>query len=51
MSLEGFLLTECLFDGHDELPAQLLLLVQVGDLINAITIIIIVKVAIVVLPT
>jgi hypothetical protein len=49
VSLEGFLLTESFLDGHDEFSAQLLLLVKVGDLVNAIAIIIIVKVSIVVL--
>jgi hypothetical protein len=51
VSLEGLLLTESFLDGHDKFSSQLLLLVQVSDLINAIAIIIIVKVPIVVLST
>ena len=51
VSLEGLLLTKSFLDGHDEFSSQLLLLVQVGDLVNAVTVIIVVKVPIVILST
>ena len=51
VSLEGLLLTKSFLDSHDEFSSQLLLLVQVGDLVNAVTVIIVVKVPIVILTT
>ena len=51
VSFEGLLLTKSFLDSHDEFSSQLLLLVQVGDLVNAVTVIIVVKVPIVILTT
>jgi hypothetical protein len=49
VSLESFLFTEGLLNCDDKLSSQLLLLIQVSDLIDAITIIVIVHVAIIIL--
>jgi hypothetical protein len=48
VSFEGVLLAECLFNRDNELSPQLVLLVQVSDLINAIVIVALIDIVIVV---
>lgn len=49
MLLKRLLLTDCLFDSGNKLSSELSLLVQIGDLIHSIGIIIVVHVVIIVI--
>ena len=51
VTLEGFLFAEGLLNGNDQFTTQFLLLIQIGDLVNAITIIIIVHIAVIILSS
>jgi hypothetical protein len=51
VTLEGFLLTKSFFNGNDKLSTQFLLLIEVGNLVHAIAIIIVIHITIVILST
>ena len=51
VTLEGFLFAEGLLNSHDQLTTQLLLLIQIGDLVNSITVIIIVHISVIILSS
>jgi hypothetical protein len=48
VTLEGVLLSQRLLDGHDELASQLVLLVQIGNLVDAVVISVLIHVVVVI---